>query len=100
MFINRLDNKNEPNDEPDDLRHHNSNDLQSTCRKYQHFEANDLKIEKEAIKEETKRFNDGIQESFVDVYEGSVNNENMHLELLDKIVSGNFIRLKRTFRAP
>ncbi|XP_070495375.1 putative leucine-rich repeat-containing protein DDB_G0290503 isoform X5 [Chironomus tepperi] len=82
MFINRLDNKNEPNDEPDNLRHHhNSNDLQSTCPKYQHVEANDLKIKNEAIKEESKRINDGNQESFTDIYEGSAKKENMDLEV-------------------
>ncbi|XP_070499007.1 putative leucine-rich repeat-containing protein DDB_G0290503 isoform X4 [Chironomus tepperi] len=82
MFINRLDNKNEPNDEPDNLRHHhNSNDLQSTCPKYQHVEVNDLKIKNEAIKEESKRINDGNQESFTDIYEGSAKKENMDLEV-------------------
>jgi hypothetical protein len=86
MFINRLDNKNETNDEPDDLRHHNSNDLQSTCRKYQHVEVNDLQIEKEAIKDESKRLNDGIQKSFIETYEVSVKDENIDLELRSQIV--------------
>ncbi|KAL7044151.1 hypothetical protein ACKWTF_001803 [Chironomus riparius] len=87
MFINRLDNKNKTNEEPNDLRHqNNSNDLQSTCRKYQHVQANDLQIEKEAIKVESKRLNDGNQESFISTYEGSVKDENIDLELRLKIV--------------
>ena len=92
MYINRLDNKNETNDESDDLRHHNSNDLQSTCPKYQqqHLEANVLKIEKETIKEESKKLYEGNQESFNNVYEGSVKNENTELELRDKNVSQKF----------
>jgi hypothetical protein len=88
MFINRLDNKNETNGEPDNLRHHhNNNDLQSTCRKYQH-EVNDLKIEKETIKEESKRLNDGIQQSFMGVYEGP-DMEKLYHEKKVECVSGH-----------
>lgn len=98
MFINRLDNKNETNDEPGDLRHHhNSNDLQSTCQKYQHFEENDVKIVKEVYNDESKRLQIGNQESFNDVYEGSVKDENIYVTLQAKVVSGNFCRLIRTF---